>query len=346
MISKTQKEIFKYLSLIRNTEEELVERYHPANKMKCPMHFCIGQEIVPATLAPLMVKEDSIFANHRSHGYYISKKGSLKEMFAEFYGKATGTNGGLAGSMEYCSPKINFYSGAILSGSFAISLGDAFKKKYKKTKGITISVIGDGGMEEGIVYECLNMASLMKLPILYICENNSYSTHTHSNLRTLEHKPINKVRNFSIDTSYFDGNDPDKLFNLMNRIIKKIRKTNKPHFIEVKTYRFNGHVGPEGDDHYNYRSKKEINYWLKKDPLKFYENKLLKKNKDFLKFYEKVKKENNKNINDAFTFAEKSKFPNEYQKHNFKGTYKNVKKFYNNKISFGTTQESHKPKPY
>ena len=95
-----------------------------------------------------------------------------------FMERKNGTTGGLAGSQELTSPKINFYSGAILSGSFAISLGDAFEKILTITKGITISVIGDGGMEEGIVFETLNMASKMKLPILFICENNLYSTHT------------------------------------------------------------------------------------------------------------------------------------------------------------------------
>ena len=338
--------IYKYLSLIRKTQEEIVDRYHPADKMKCPMHFCIGQELTPSVLGPLMIKEDSIYSHHRSHGYFISKKGSIKEMIAEFYGKKTGTNGGLAGSQELSSTKINFYSGTILSGAFAMALGDAYEKIYNKKKGIAISVVGDGGMEEGIVYESLNMASLMKLPVLFICENNKYSTHTTLPQRTLEHKPINKVKNFNIDTSYFTGNDPDKLFNLLNKILKKIRKTKKPHYLEVDTYRFNGHVGPEGDDHFNYRSKKEIKRWIAKDPLKFYEKKLLKKNKGFLELKKKIDRENLKLINDAFEFAEKSEFPKEYKNNNFKGTYKNVKNFFDNQISFGLEQEGHKPKPY
>jgi len=341
-----QKEIYKCLSLIRKTQEEIIKRYHPADKMKCPMHFCIGQEIMPAVLSQLMIKEDSIYANHRSHGYFIAKKGSLNEMIAEFYGKETGTNGGLAGSQELSSPKINFFSGTILSGTFAIALGDAYEKKYNKKKGIAISVIGDGGMEEGIVYEALNIATHMNLPILYICENNSYSTHTPINQRTIVHKSSDKVKNFNINTTYFDGNDPDKLFMIVKSILKKIRVSKKPHFIEINTYRFNGHVGPEGDDHFEYRSKKEINKWIKKDPLKFYIKKLNKNYKNFSKIKDIIGSINIKIINKAFEFAEKSKFPKEYENQNFKGTYKNVRKFYNNKISFGTIQDDHKPKPY
>ncbi len=341
-----QKKIYKNLSLIRKTQEEIIKRYHPADKMRCPMHFCVGQEIMPAVLGPLMINEDSIYSHHRSHGYYIAKKGSINEMIAEFYGKETGSNGGLAGSQELSSTKIDFYSGTILSGAFAMALGGAFEKKYNKKKGIAISVIGDGGMEEGIVYESLNMATQMNLPILYICENNSYSTHTTLKERTLENRTSNRVKNFNMKTTYFNGNDPDKLFNIMKLIVKKIRDTKKPHFVEINTYRFNGHVGPEGDDHFNYRSKKEINKWIKNDPLKFYEKKLFSRSRKFLASKKIIDNNNFKIIDRAFKFAEKSRFPKKYENNNFKGTYKNVKKFYNNQISFGTVQEDHKPKPY
>ncbi len=343
---KNQIEIYKNLNLIRKTQKEIVKRYHPADKMRCPMHFCIGQELMPSVLGPLMIKEDSIYSHHRSHGYFISKKGSIKKMIAEFYGKNSGTNGGLAGSQELSSSDINFYSGTILSGAFAMAVGDAFEKKYNKKKGIAISVIGDGGMEEGIVYEALNMASHMKLPILYICENNSYSTHTNLSQRTLQYKSNKRVKNFNIQTTYFNQNNPDKLFKILSKIIRKIRENKKPHFIEIQTYRFNGHVGPEGDDHFNYRSKNEMKKWISNDPLNYYEKKLIKKNKKFLSIRNKIDKNNYKIINDAFKFAEQSKFPKEYKSNNFKGTYKNVNKFYDNKIHFGTTQEGHKPKPY
>ena len=347
MITKqTQINIYKNLSLIRKTQEEIIDRYHPTDEMRCPIHFCIGQEILPAALSSLMIKEDSIYSHHRSHGYYISKKGSIKEMIAEFYGKKTGSNGGLAGSQELSSTKINFYSGTILSGAFAMALGGAFERIYNKKKGIAISVIGDGGMEEGIVYESLNMASKMKLPILYICENNGYSTHTHLSERVIDSKTSSKVKNFAVNTTFIDDNDPDKIFLKIEKIVKDIRKTKKPHFVEIKTYRYNGHVGPEGDDHFNYRPKNEYNSWIKKDPLKFYEKKLSKKYKDFPKIKTKIERENIRIIENAFNFAKKSKFPKDFQNQNFKNTYKNVKKFYNNKISFGTSQEGHKPKPY
>ena len=170
-----QIKIYKNLSLIRKTQEEIVDRYHPADKMKCPMHFCIGQEMTPAVLNPLMIKEDSIYSHHRSHGYFISKKGPIREMIAEFYGKITGTNGGLAGSQELSSSKINFYSGTILSGAFAMALGDAYEKNYSKKKGIAISVIGDGGMTAGMSFEAMCHAGYLKKDILVVLNDNEMS---------------------------------------------------------------------------------------------------------------------------------------------------------------------------
>lgn len=124
-------------------------------------------------------------------------------MVAEFYGKITGTNGGLAGSQELSDKDINFYSGTILSGALAMGVGDAFAKKYKSKKLINISVIGDGGMEEGIVYESLSLAALYKLPIMFICENNIYSTHTHLKERQYSKDIIKKVKALGIESFFF-----------------------------------------------------------------------------------------------------------------------------------------------
>ena len=131
--------------------------------------------MLPAALSLLINKKDSLFCGHRSHGYYLSKNGPLNKLFAEFYGKKSGISGGMAGSQEMMFKDINFYSGALLSGSFAMSIGDAFSKKYNNQKNLSVAIIGDGGMDEGISYEVINMAIMMKLPVLFICENNLYS---------------------------------------------------------------------------------------------------------------------------------------------------------------------------
>ncbi len=343
-----QKNLYKNLLYIRKVQEEIIKRYHPADKMKCPMHFCIGQEIGPSAIEPFLKSYDTILSHHRSHGYFLANKGSLKEMISEFYGKSSGTNGGLAGSQELSCTKTNFYSGTILSGAFAMATGDAFSKIYKKTNNFTVTVIGDGGMEEGICAETLNIAVLYNLPILFICENNGYSTHTGLKQRAEYKKVSKRIKGYNLESHIFNSNDPEKLYFLLKKLTAKIRITKKPIFLEIMTYRFNGHVGPEGDDHYNYRSKKEINLWKRKDPIVNYRNKLLKKFKNkFINFENKTISKLNKEIDDAFKFAERSKFPNEYKKFNYQNTYsKIVKTFFKNDIDFENEQDSHKPMPY
>ena len=337
--------LYKNLFYIREIQEQLIKKYRQGNKMRCPMHFCIGQEMIPASLNLLINKKDSLFCGHRSHGYYLSKNGPLKEMFAEFYGKKTGISGGMAGSQEMMNKDINFYSGALLSGSFAMSIGDAFAKKYRNEKSIAVAVIGDGGMDEGISYEVINMATIMKLPILFICENNFYSTQTHMRERNKKLSIAKKLTPFGIESKLLDTKNPEVCFDVLDKSIKKIRKNNKPIFIEALTYRFNAHVGPESDDHYNYRSKNEIDYWKKRDPLNFYEKKLNKEFKDFAKKKSSIKKIIKVKIKNSFEFAEKSKFPNSFKEFNFQNNYsKLVKKFYKNSISFDDKQEDHKPK--
>lgn len=338
---KILEDIYYNFLKIRMCQEEIIDKYHPADKMKCPMHLCVGQELIPSVLSQLLTKEDSIFSHHRSHGYFLANKGSMKEMIAEFYGKSSGTNGGLAGSQELSCTKTSFYSGTILSGAFAMAVGDAYSKKYKKNKNISIAVIGDGGMEEGITFEAINMAVVMKLPVLFICENNQYSTHTNIKERAKSKEILPRVKGFGIKTHNLKITSIEKVYSDLKKIITNIRKDNSPVFIEFMTYRFNGHVGPEGDDHFNYRNIKEINFWKKKDPLKRINNLIAENKKEII--LRKIRRE----IKSSFDFAEKGSFPKNSKKYNFNGTYsKKIKKFYKNKNLLISDQEYHKPKPY
>lgn len=337
--------IYKNFLKIRLCQEKIVEKYHPEDKMKCPMHLCIGQELTPSILGYYLNKNDSIFSHHRSHGYFLANNGSMKEMIAEFYGKETGTNGGLAGSQELSCTKTNFYSGTILSGAFAMAVGDAYAKISNKSNNISIAVIGDGGMEEGITFEAINLAHLMKLPVLFICENNKYSTHTNIKERTKTFFVSDKIRGFGIKTILVKKQSLNKIDLQIENIIKNMRKDKKPVFIEILTYRFNGHVGPEGDDHFNYRPKKEINYWKNNDPLPKIEKKI-----NSQKIVNKYRNEITKEINSSFDFAEKSRLAKKWKQYNFNNSYsKVVKSFYKKKLFFSSSQEEHKPnsaKPY
>lgn len=259
--------LYRSMQRIRLVEEALINEYHPRDEMKCPIHFCIGQEAAPAALGLLMQKEDVISSHYRSHGYYLAKGAPLDAMVAEFYGKITGANSGLGGSMELAHHDSKIYSGAIVGGTAGLAVGSAFAQKYLGNRNVTVAVFGDGAMDEGIAYEAISLAALRELPVLFLCENNGYAAHTPLSTRTRSTSPAQRAAAFGIDTAIVQDRDPEALHTRMARIIESMRTDRKPFFLEVETYRFCGHVGPEGDDNMGYRPAEEIQARLASDPL-------------------------------------------------------------------------------
>jgi TPP-dependent pyruvate/acetoin dehydrogenase alpha subunit len=253
--------------LIRRVEEQLIAEYHPADEMRCPMHFCIGQEAMPAALSNVLHRNDVLMSHYRSHGYYLAKGASLDAMIAEFYGKITGANGGVAGSMELASHSYNYYSGAIVGGSLVIPLGSAFAQRYCGSQDISVSVFGDGALDEGIVYEVFNLAALHKLPLLMICENNYYAAHTFIERRMASPILADRARVFGLPVMKLDGNDSELLLSFLEPAVADIRSGRGPLFMEIETYRQCAHVGATSDDVLAYRSAEEIERWKTRDPV-------------------------------------------------------------------------------
>jgi TPP-dependent pyruvate/acetoin dehydrogenase alpha subunit len=259
--------LYRMMKLIRRTQELLMAEYHPADQMRCPMHFCIGQESAPAVLSQLLRERDVLMSHYRSHGYYLAKGGSLNEMVAEFYGQITGANRGVAGSMELGSHAQHFFSGAIVGGSIVIPLGAAFAQRYTGSDDISIAVIGDGSFDEGILYESMNLAALQKLPLLILCENNKYAANSDITARLGRPELLPKTEAMGVPGAVVDGYDLDALFNTLATTIAAIRRAQGPRYVEVTTYRYCAHVGPESDDYLEYRPPEEIAAWRSKDPL-------------------------------------------------------------------------------
>ena len=346
---KIQQELklYEMLHLIRHSQEALIKNYHPEDKMRCPIHFCLGQEALAACLSFFLKKEDFVLSHHRSHGYYLSKKCPVDKMVSEFYGKEFGSNAGLAGSQELSLSENNFFSGTILSGMFSIALGTAFAQKNYQKKNITVTIIGDGGMEEGICYETLNLASLKSLPILFICENNNYSVHTNIGKRTLTNNFKKKVESFDINYQKISDHNPENIYKKIEKVVKEIRKNQKPIFIEFDTMRTCSHVGPENDDNeFNYR-KKDLAKWKGKDSVEWMRKKLLKSNQ--VKKVMMIEKNNQNLLNKSIKKAKVGNFLN-YEKSlklNFIESYsKLIKKFSEPKKDFTYKQKVTKMNPY
>jgi TPP-dependent pyruvate/acetoin dehydrogenase alpha subunit len=265
--SETQVDLYRLMQLIRRAEEMLIDEYHPADEMRCPIHFCVGQEAMPAALSKVLRPSDVMASHYRSHGYYLAKGGSLRAMVAEFYGKATGANGGLAGSMELGAPDLNFSSGAIVGGSVLVPLGSAFAQKYRGRDEISVAVLGDGALDEGVVYEVLNLAVLHRLPLLFVCENNGYAAHTPLERRAAVPALGTRVRAFGLPVLTLDGNDAVLLLQELIAIEPTLRSGGGPVFVEIETYRYCAHVGPGDDRALAYRPDEEIARWRARDPI-------------------------------------------------------------------------------
>jgi len=282
-------------------------------EFKGPVHLYVGEEAIATGVCAALKENDLIFGNHRSHGHYLAKGGSLKKLIAEVYGKETGCSKGRGGSMHIIAKDKGFLGSApIVAGNISLALGAALAIKIRKEKRIAVTFFGDGATGEGVLYESLNFASLKKLPILFVCENNFYATHLPLREFRLKDNISGIGLSFGIPSFRVDGNNVLEVFETAKRIVDRIRKGKGPAFIEFRTYRLRGHVGPDDNiqgTHTDIRPKKEIEKWKKKDPLKRFKQYLLRKNTFTERELEKIKKEIEREVQEGHSFAKKSAYP-------------------------------------
>ena len=309
MNSKDCFKLYSEMLFIRHVEEMIVKKYHE-QKMRCPVHLSIGQEAAAVGVCHALLKKDRIFSNHRSHGHYLAKKGDLKRMLAEIYGKYAGCCGGRGGSMHLFDKSQNITASVpLVSSSIALAVGSALSSKIDNSKEVTVSFLGDGSVEEGIFHESLNFASINKLPIIFVCENNLYSVYTPINERQPV-RPFNKLGEAHAVKSYIcDGNDVLKIYEITKKLVKNCRLNKGPFFLTLNTYRHREHCGPNYDNTIGYRTEKEFKLWKKKDPIKNFKKKLINNYHFNEKQFDQLSIKLNKSINKAFNFAEKSKLP-------------------------------------
>lgn len=315
--------LYKTFLLLRKCEESFVEPIIDGT-IKCPVHLYSGQEAVATGLVSQLRKDDIIFGNHRSHGHYLAKGGNLNRMVAEIYCKEAGCAKGRGGSMHIIDKSVGMLGAApIVAGTVSLTLGAALVQKRKHNKQISVAFFGDGATGEGVLFEAMNFAAMRKLPIIFACENNYYSTHLPIQ-ETRTATPIFKLgKAFGIESYQVDGNDIFKTYEISNKAINYCRDGKGPVFIEFKTYRMRGHVGPSDNiqgTHTDIRPKAEIKNWLKKDPIKRLERYLVKNRLLTKERMNHIEKEIMKKINIAHEKALVASWPNteEYTKYVFR----------------------------
>lgn len=292
------------LLLIRRVEEEIAKIY-PTDKIKSPVHLSIGQEAVSVGVCQALQKNDVVFGTYRGHALYLAKGGNLKKMIAELYGKATGCAKGKGGSMHLVDKSAGVMGqSAIVGTTIPQSVGYAFAQKYLNTNRVAVSFFGDGACEEGAFHESLNFASLKKLPILFVCENNSYAIHSNQKNRQGFESIYKLALSYGIPSIRIENNDIFAIYQHAKKAVEQIRqKKSGPMFFECMTYRLKEHVGPNEDFDAGYRSIKEAEKWLKNDSIKKIARLL------DVKTRQKIKEKVEIQIKEAFEFAEKSPLP-------------------------------------
>ena len=318
MNNKIILKLYENILKIRFTEEEIAKKYSE-NEMRCPTHLSIGQEAVSAAYAAIVSKKDYAVSTHRGHAHYIAKGGNLKALIAEIYGKKTGCSKGKGGSMHLIDLKVGFMgTSAIVGNSIPIGVGLGLSQKIQNQKNLSTIFIGEGATEEGVFFESVNFAIVKKLPILFICENNLYSVYSSlKDRQPVDRKIFQMVKSLGANSSICNGNNPIECYNSINKAYRYVKSKSQPFFLECKTYRFLEHCGPFNDDNLLYRPKKEIEHWKKNDPI-IKIQKIVKKKFDINKL-EKIEKKIKKEIQEAFLFAKKSKYP--ASRDAFKGNY-------------------------
>jgi len=260
----------KAMLRIRTTEETIAARYGSQN-MRTPTHLGTGQEAVAVGVVSAMASGDAVYSHHRCHNHYLACGGSIEALAAELYGRSTGCSRGRGGSVHLTARDKGFIiSSAILGETIAVATGSALAFAMDRSKHVAVTFFGEASCEEGIVYESLNYASIHKLPVVYVCENNLYSTETPINKRQpAGTELIERARSFKMQAMRVDGNDLSAVYEAATAAFARARAGEGPTFIECMTYRWHEHVGPMLDHEAGrtYRSKEEFETWVTRCPL-------------------------------------------------------------------------------
>jgi len=259
--------LYRQMVRIRLFEEQVNELYTRA-LMPGLAHLYIGEEAIAVGICEALTNKDYITSTHRGHGHCLAKGATPDRMFAELLGKEAGYCRGKGGSMHIADPATgNLGANAIVCGSAGIATGAALTAKRLKTDHVAVCFFGEGALGQGVLYEVMNLAALSKLPVIYVCENNSYTEYTHFS-ETTAGDILARGTAFGVHSESIDGQDVRTVYATADRLISRARRGEGPAFLVCNTYRYTGHhVGDINREYY--RSKQEELEWkTKRDPIK------------------------------------------------------------------------------
>lgn len=307
MLEKTQA-VSLYQTMLTIRQFELrVSSCFAKGQVQGFVHLCAGQEATAAGVCANLKPEDYISGTHRGHGHIIAKGADIKTMMAELFGREAGYCHGKGGSMHISDTKIGVLgANGIVGGGFNLAAGAALACKMKKTGSIVVCFFGDGSSNEGSWHEAMNIASVWKLPILFVCENNMYGISSRIDKAMAVENVSDRAAAYAMKREIADGNDVFAVHRTAREAAAYVRAGSGPMLLEYKTYRQRGHF--EGEPEV-YRSKEEIQEWLKKDPIQNCEKVLIQNEILTEQEIKTIKNQVAEIIDEAVEYAEKSPLP-------------------------------------
>lgn len=292
--------------LMRKFEEKTGQVYGQ-QKIRGFCHLYIGQEAVLAGAMSVLRHEDSMITAYRDHAHAIAKGTHPNAVMAEMYGKVTGCSKGKGGSMHMFDKENRFFGGhGIVGGQIPLGAGIAFAEKYNGTDNVCVTYMGDGAVRQGALNETFNMASLWKLPVIFVCENNGYAMGTSVERTTIETDIYKLGLPYGIPSSAVDGMDPVAVHTAMNEAVDRARAGEGPTFLEIRTYRYKGH---SMSDPQKYRTKEEVESYKAKDPIEIVKQTIEKEGYADEKWFEEIEAKIKGQVDEAIKFAEESPWP-------------------------------------
>ena len=299
-------EIYRLMVRVRKFEERCYQIYLQ-RKIGGFCHIYSGQEAVAVGMLATLGPEDYVLTAYRDHGQAIARGVSMKACMAELYGKATGCSRGKGGSMHFFDPSVHFMGGhGIVGAHIPLACGIGWGIKHQGQKAACICFFGDGAMNQGAVHEGLNLASLYKLPVVFVCENNGYAMGTAVSRGAAEENIYLRANSYKMPTCRVDGNNLFEVFDVTSQAVRRAREEFQPSFIEAVTYRYRGH---SMSDPGTYRTREEVEAKKSRDPIIQLAQHLIKNKIAASEQIDQIDVEESAAVEAAVLFAEESPQP-------------------------------------
>ncbi len=299
--------MYRGMVTIRKFEEQAGSLYSKG-VMPGLVHLCSGQEAVAVGVCAALQTDDYIANHHRGHGHCIAKGARVDLLFADLLGRLPGYCKGKGGSMHIADPATgNLGTTGIVGGSIPVATGAALSAKLRGTKQVAVCFFGDGALNQGILFESMNMAAIWKLPVILVCENNLYGEFTAAETVTAGKEYTARGRVFQIPSKEVDGMDVLEVHQSADEAVRRARSGKGPTFLVCNTYRFSGHHA--GDQKQDYKKERERQKWTKKDPIPRFSHWLISQNSVDQSVLSNIEQEIQQTILNSLKFAQNAPEP-------------------------------------